>query len=179
MMRKIAVVILAAVLLAGSAYGVMPADDTTAQDLSTLRKKLGRMKREMDLLIKDIVSSASATSDTVIKDNACDVSVDILQNEKDVFVRADLPGMDKDKINITLENGRFLKISGSREVLSNQTAPGVVRQERFSGSFEKTVELPCEVEQSGIGATYKDGVLEITIPKKAQGRENKVKISVK
>jgi len=63
--------------------------------------------------------------------------------------------------------GRFLRISGSREMLKSQTAPGVVRQERFFGSFEKTVELPCEVENSGINAIYKDGVLEITIPKKA------------
>jgi HSP20 family protein len=94
-------------------------------------------------------------------------------------VKADLPGMEKDKINIALESGRVLKISGSREMLKSQNAPGVVRQERFFGSFEKTVELPCEVENFGISATYKDGVLEITIPKKAQAKENKIKISVK
>lgn len=154
-------------------------DDTTAQDLSTLRKKLSRVKREMDLLVKDMVSGASMASDAVLKDCAGDVSVDILQNEKNVIVRADLPGMDKDKMNITLESGRFLKISGSREVLKSQNAPGVVRQERFFGSFEKTTELPCEVENSGISATYKDGVLEITIPKKTQANENKIKINVK
>ena len=154
-------------------------DDTTAQDLSTLRKKLSRVKREMDLLIKDMVSGASMASDAVLKDFTGDVSVDILQNEKNVIVKADLPGMEKDKINITLESGRFLKISGAREMLKSQSAPGVVRQERFFGSFEKTVELPCEVENSGISATYKDGVLEITIPKKALSKEDRVKISIK
>ena len=136
----------------------------------------------MDLLIKDMVSGASMASDAVLKDFAGDVSVDILQNAKFVIVEADLPGMEKDKINIMLESGRFLKISGSRETLKNQSAPGVVRQERFFGSFEKTVELPCEVENSGINATYKDGVLEITVPKKAQAKEekeDKVKISIK
>ncbi|MCX5667541.1 MAG: Hsp20/alpha crystallin family protein [Candidatus Omnitrophica bacterium] len=175
-----AAVILTGLLLAGLGFSeTAPKDDTTAQDLWTLRKKLSRVKREMDLLIKDMVSGASMASDAVLKGSAGDVSVDILQDEKFVIVKADLPGMEKDKINITLESGRFLKISGSREILKSQTAPGVVKQERFSGSFEKTVELPCEVENFGIGAIYKDGVLEITIPKKAAAKENRVKISVK
>jgi len=180
MMKKIAAVILVGIFLAGLGFSdTVSRDDTTAQDLSTLRKKLSRVKREMDLLIKDMVSGASMASDAVLKDSAGDVSVDILQNEKDVIVKADLPGMEKDKINIALERGRFLKISGSREMLKTLNAPGVVRQERFFGSFEKTMELPCEVESFGIGATYKDGVLEITIPKKAEAKENKVKIIVK
>ena len=179
MMRKIAVIVLAGVLLGGFAYSETVSDDVTAQDLSTLRKKLSRVKREMDLLIKDMVSSASMASDAALKDMAGDVNVDILQNEKEVIVKADLPGMEKDKINIALENGRFLRISGSRQVSKSQAVPGVVKQERFSGNFEKAVELPCEVENSGISATYKDGVLEITIPKKVMAKENKVKISIK
>ncbi len=192
-MRKIAAVILSGMFLAGLGYGEAASndpltrsglsqtgsrDDAAVQDLSTLRKKLSRVKREMDLLIKDMVSGASMASDAVLKDFAGDVNVDILQDAKFVIVKADLPGMEKDKINIALESGRFLKISGSREMLKSQTVPGVVKQERFFGSFEKTVELPCEVENSGISATYKDGVLEIAIPKKAQTKENKVKISV-
>jgi HSP20 family protein len=179
MKRKIAGFVLTGVLLAGLGFSETASNDLTAQDLSTLRKKLSRVKREMDLLIKDMVSGASVASDAVLKGSAGDVSVDILQDTKFVIVKADLPGMEKDKINIALEGGRFLKISGSREMLKSQTAPGVVRQERFSGSFEKTVELPCEVESFGIVATYKDGVLEIMIPKKIQVEENKVKISVK
>ena len=179
MMRKITVVVLTGALLIGLAYGEAESrNDATAQDLSTLRKKLSRVKREMDLLIKDMMSGVSMASDAVLKDFASDVSVDILQNAKYVIVKADLPGMEKDKINIALESGRFLKISGSREMLKSQNAPGVVRQERFFGSFEKVVELPCEVENFGISATYKDGVLEITIPKKAQTKENKINISV-
>jgi Molecular chaperone (small heat shock protein) len=181
-MKRIMAIVLTGLFLAVPGFCQTASDDTTtdttAQDLSILRKKLGRVKREMDLLIKDMVSGASMASDAVSKDFASDVNVDILQTEKSVIVKVDLPGMEKDKINIALENGRTLKISGSREMLKNQNAPGVVRQERFFGSFEKTVELPCEVENSGINATYKDGVLEITIPKKAKAVENKVKITV-
>jgi len=180
MTRKTAAVILAVLFLASIAYAETTVDDTTMQDLSVLRKKLSRVKREMDLLVKDMVAGTSAAGSAELKDFAGDINVDILQNEKFVIVKADLPGMEKDKINVALESGRLLKISGSREMLKSQSEPGIVRQERFFGSFEKAVELPCEVENSGINATYKDGVLEITIPKKAQGvKENKVKISVK
>jgi len=185
MTRKIAAVVLTGMFLASIAYGETAindttADDATAQDLSVLRKKLSRVKREMDLLVKDMVSNAPVAGDAGLKDFAGDINVDILQDGKNLIVRADLPGMEKDKINVALESGRLLKISGSREMLKSQSEPGVVRQERFFGSFEKAVELPCEVENFGINATYKDGVLEITIPKKAQGvKEDKVKISVK
>ena len=181
MMRRMVVVILMAVFLCGAGFAVQESDDslTTAQDLSQLRKKLSRVKHEMDLLIRDMVSTTAMTGGPAVQDFAGDVNIDILQNEKSVVVKADLPGMEKDKINIALESERFLKISGEREVLKTQNAPGVVRRERFFGSFEKTVELPCEVENFGISATYKDGVLEITIPKKAKAKESKVRINVK
>jgi HSP20 family protein len=155
------------------------ADNETSRDFSVLRKKIVQMKREMDLLMKDIISTAPATGEAVMGTFGNDVYVDVLQNDKNVIVKADLPGMDKDKINVTLDNDRFLKITGSREMVKNEKAPGVVRQERFSGNFSKVVELPCEVTPVGINATYKDGVLEITIPKKAQVKEETVKISIK
>ncbi len=178
-MKKLIVIILTGMFLTISACAQNAMDDKTAQDLSALRKKIREAKRELDLMMKEIVSNASAVSDAVLTSSGEDIRADILQNDKNVVVKADLPGMEKDKINITLENSRLLKIAGSREVLKKESAPGMVRQERFYGSFEKIIELPCEVENSGINATYKDGVLEITIPKKAQPREEKVKINIK
>ena len=178
MSRKIAAILLIGLFLTVPVYANDASDDATVQDLSALRKKLSRVKREIDLLIKDMVSGASVASDTILKDSGSDVNIDILQNEKFVIVKADLPGMEKDKISITLENGRFLKIAGSREMIKSEKSPGVVRQERFFGNFEKVIELPCEVESSGIVATYRDGVLEITIPKKAATKEDKIKIKV-
>ena len=179
MMKKILAVLFIGIFVAGIAYAEYASDDVAVQDLSVLRKKLSRVKREMDLLIKDMMASAPNSSDAALKDTAGEINVDVLKNDKSVIVKADLPGMEKDKISVTLERSRFLKIAGSREVVKSQSSPGMVRQERFSGNFEKTVELPCEVENSGINAAYKDGVLEITIPKKALAKEDKVKINVK
>ncbi|MBI5123940.1 MAG: Hsp20/alpha crystallin family protein [Candidatus Omnitrophica bacterium] len=178
-MRKTIIAVSLSILLAFSAYAESAADDTTSRDFSELRKKMSKVKRELDLLVKDMVSDVSTTNGAALTTFGEDVSVDILENDKDVIVKADLPGMQKDKISVTLESGRLLKISGTREMLKNQSSPGVVRQERFYGNFQKVLELPCEVMNTGIGAVYKDGVLEITIPKKAQGKEEKVKINVK
>ena len=178
-MKKIIIVLFIGMFLTVSACAQSTVDDKTSQDLSSLRKKIREAKRELDLMMKDILSNASTVSDAVLTGVVEDVRVDILQNDKNVIVKADLPGMEKDKISITLEHSRLLKIAGSREVMKNQSAPGMVRQERFYGSFEKVIDLPCEVENKGISATYKDGVLEIVIPKKAQGKEEKIKINVK
>lgn len=180
MIKKITVLLLIMVLLAPMVSAQDQYDENTAREMTALRKKLGQMKREMDLLMRDIISTAPVTGGPAAAAFGSDVYVDVFQNDKYVIVKADLPGMDKDNINIILDNDRSLKISGSREVTKSEKSPNVVRQERFSGNFAKVIDLPCEVTPAGINATYKEGVLEITIPKKAAvPKEEAVKINVK
>lgn len=181
-MRRITMLLLAAIILSTSLACAQDdtSDNNTSRDMALLRKKIGQMKREMDLFIKDIVSTPPVAAGSTVSSFGSDVYVDVFQDEKSVTVKADLPGMSKDKINVTLDNDRFLKISGAREYLKNEKAPGVVRQERFSGNFSKVIELPAEVTPVGIAATYKDGVLEVIIPKKSKtAKEESVKINVK
>lgn len=154
-------------------------DENTAREMTALRKKLGQMKREMDLLMRDIMSTPPVITEPAAAAFGSDIYVDVFQTDKNVIVKADLPGMEKDKIDISLENDRLLKISGSREMTKSEKTPNVIKQERFSGKFSKVIELPCEVTPTGVSATYKEGVLEVTIPKKAAAKEEKVKISVK
>lgn len=180
MKKKITILVLTAVLFIPFIHAQNAAEENTSRELSVLRKKLSQMKREMDLLVRDVVSAVPAAGSANFDGFGSDIYIDILQNEKDVIVKADLPGMEKDKINVTLDNDKFLKISGAREIMKSEKSPGVVRQERFYGNFSKVIELPCEVTPLGINATYKDGVLEITIPKKVKGiKEETVKINVK
>jgi len=178
--KKIAALASIMLLLSFFAYAQDAADDNTVHEMTILRKKLGQMKREIDLLVKDIMSTAPVAGGAAMSTFGSDIYVDILQTDKTVIVKADLPGMDKDKIDVTLDNDKFLKISGARNVIKSEKSPGVVRQERFFGNFSKIIELPCEVTPLGINAVYKDGVLEITIPKKAKSqKEETVKIDVK
>jgi len=159
------------------AQSAMPTEEDY-KNLDQLRSKLVRMKREMDKFVKDVIASSGEEGVKMISSLDQDIRVDVTQDDKSVIVRADLPGMDKDKINIVLENSRILKISGEREMSKSQAAPGMVRQERMYGKFERVLELPAECMSSGINANYKNGVLEVTIPKKKMAKEEVVKIKV-
>jgi len=164
------------ILEVAAAWGQAPADQDY-QNLDDLRAQLVRVRREMDKFMKDVVGPyADAGGMTAFGQ---DVRVDVTENEKSVVVRADLPGMSKDKIDITLANNRMLRIAGSRDVMVKQEGPGVIRQERSSGRFERALQLPVECESQGIEATYKEGVLEIVLPKKKGAVEDTVKVKVR
>jgi HSP20 family protein len=152
--------------------------DQDYKNLDEVRGKLVRMKREMDKFVKEIASTYPAQGAGASGVFGQDVKVDMSQTDKDIIVKADLPGMDKDKIDIVLENSKLLKISGSREITKKTESPGIVTQERMSGRFERVLELPAECKNEGISAAYKNGVLDIVIPKKAAAKPEEVKIKI-
>jgi len=160
------------------AQTAVTADDEYA-DMTTLRKKLVRMKQEMDALMKDIVSTYSDDTTSPFGGMAREIKVDVTENENEYIVKADMPGMSKDKIEVILEDERLLRISGTRESLVTEEAPGMVRQERSFGNVERSLQLPGEGMAKGVRASYKDGVLEVIIPKKKKSeKEAMVKVAV-
>lgn len=174
-MKKIVLAALLCLVGIGAACADMPTDKDY-ENLDELRVKIVRMKREMDKFMKDILSTYPPES--TLATYGQDIKVDLSQTASDVVVKADLPGMAKDKIEVTLENSISLKIAGTRDIVTQETGPGVVRQERMQGKFERIIQLPVECKNEGIQATYKDGVLEITIPKKEITKETPVKVNV-
>ncbi|OGW82422.1 MAG: hypothetical protein A2Z83_03720 [Omnitrophica bacterium GWA2_52_8] len=105
-------------------------------------------------------------------------NVDFQENEKSYVVRADLPGLDKDKINVTVR-GNVLTLQGVRESGSEtqDEDQGYYAQERSYGSFARSIQLPGPVDETNIQADYKEGVLTVTLPK-AGGQKDLKKISV-
>jgi len=176
-MRKILIIMSIILIAAGEAYPATQKTSDEYEDLALLRKKIVRMKRELDTFIKEVVSE-SPEQQNLLSSYGEGVKVDLAEDEKSYIVKADLPGMAKDKIDITLENNKVLKIAGKRDVAQGQTSPGVVMQERMQGEFERVIELPGEGMSSGLTATYNEGVLEISIPKKKPSKEEKIKIKI-
>lgn len=177
-MKKILTVVALLTLVAGAAYADnLPADEDS-KSIDELHKKLVRTRRQLDTLMKDVVAAYPSEGGIATGVFGQDVRIDVAETDKDIIVKADLPGMDKDKISVILERGKVLKISGERETVKSQTGPGMVRQERVTGKFERALELPAECKSEGIKATYKNGVLDITIPKKEKSKEEAVKIAV-
>ena len=102
--------------------------------------------------------------------------VDVLETEADVIVRADLPGLQKDAIDIEVTSEQ-LSIRGERKIAESDTDK-YVRMERPYGPFQRTFSIGVPVQPDKVQATYKDGILEIIIPKTEEVKPKKITINV-
>ena len=105
-------------------------------------------------------------------------AVDLEETEDAYIVKSDLPGIEKDKINLTVKEN-VLTIEGTRESTNDTGNPksGYYAQERSYGSFERSLSLPGPVDEAKIVAAYKNGVLTITLPK-APGQKAVQKVAI-
>jgi HSP20 family protein len=102
-----------------------------------------------------------------------------LHEEEDKFVvRAELPGMKEEEIDVSLL-GNALTIKGERKVESEVKDDGYHRSERRYGRFFRSVVLPATVRPRKVEATYENGILEITLPKAGKGKTKKVALKAK
>jgi len=106
-------------------------------------------------------------------------AMDIYETDKDVVAKVNLPGVDPEKVEISVENG-MLKVSGKMEEKQEEKKKDYYRKEIRYGSFERIAKLPADVKEKEIEATYDKGVLEIVMPKVEKAKaEKKIKIKVK
>lgn len=105
-------------------------------------------------------------------------AVDIAENENEITLTADIPGVKMDGIEVKVENGT-LSISGSREFQKQEEKGGYHRIERSYGSFHRAFTLPDSVDTDKVEANYEDGVLKVVLPKKEVAKPKTVKISLK
>ena len=104
-------------------------------------------------------------------------AVDVVEDESDYVLRADLPGLTEQDVNIELEND-VLTISGERKSEHEERKAGYYRIERSSGSFRRALRLPEGVDPEAVKATFQHGVLEVRVPKPEQRKPRKVAISI-
>jgi HSP20 family protein len=104
-------------------------------------------------------------------------AVDILESKEAYLLRAELPGMNKEDFNLELKEGT-LTLTGERK--STKPAEGVEYRtvERLNGKFVRSFTLPETVKHDGIQATYKDGILEIHVPKAEEAKPRQIQITV-
>ena len=104
-------------------------------------------------------------------------AVDILESKEAYMLRAELPGMNKEDFNLELKEGT-LTLTGERKF--TKPAEGVEYRsvERVTGKFVRSFTLPETVKHDGIQATYKDGILEVHIPKAEEAKPRQIQISV-
>jgi HSP20 family protein len=102
--------------------------------------------------------------------------MDIVDRDVDVLVRMDLPGVKKDDVDVSLTDNT-ITIKGSTSDEKEEKEGDYYRSETMKGSFSRTMSLPSEVDGSKTKSTFKDGVLEVVVPKLKKARRHSVKIS--
>ena len=104
-------------------------------------------------------------------------AVDVLESKDSYLIRAELPGMKREDIKVEVKDGTLV-LSGERK--SEKPADGVEYRhvERVTAKFWRSFSLPETVKQDGIEATYKDGILEIRVPKAEEAKPRQIEISV-
>lgn len=103
-------------------------------------------------------------------------AVDIREEENHYLLSADIPGVNRENIEITLENG-VLTLKGERSGESGTNGKQYRRKERVHGTFMRQFTLPETVDTQNISATVKDGVLDVVIPKQAKPLPTRITIN--
>lgn len=104
-------------------------------------------------------------------------AVDIHENENELVVKADLPDLKFEDIDVRLENGT-LTLRGERKFENKSDKGGYHRLERGYGQFERSFALPETVDPEHVHAAYKDGTLTVTLPKKEVAKPRQIKVQV-
>jgi HSP20 family protein len=104
-------------------------------------------------------------------------AVDLFEEKDDIVVKAELPGMDKDNIEVNLTD-HTLTIKGERKKEEEIKEENYYRSERSYGSFVRTLELPRDVHADKVKASFKNGILEVRLPKTEEAKAKEIKVKV-
>lgn len=128
------------------------------------------MQREMDRLVRRLGPGGGTEGSS--SPVAWMPRIDVKTEDDDMVLYAELPGLDRDSIDVSVTDGA-LTIKGERKAESEKEQSGWVIRERSYGAFERTVVLPEGIDAEAIRADYKDGVLEVHIPRAAEALKPK------
>jgi len=103
--------------------------------------------------------------------------VDIYETENELVIKADLPEVNEQELDVRVENNT-LTIGGERKFDDKVKEDNYLRIERSYGSFSRSFSLPTTVNTEAIKAEYKNGVLTVELPKRAESKPKQVKINV-
>ena len=137
--------------------------------LPTLLNKQGLWFDEFDTFFRSLSQPVQHTG-------GYSPQVDIREDENAIYLEADLPGLSKKEIKVTIDDN-ILSISGTREDVK-ESEDQIYRYERKRGAFERRFSLDDRVDTSKVDAQFKNGVLSLTLPKKEESKPKVLDIKV-
>ena len=138
------------------------------RELTTLQDRMNRLFR--DSFSADVQDESLATS-------AFAPPVDVYEDEHNVTLKIEVPGIDEKDIDVRIENNT-LTVHGERKFEKEEKEENFRRVERQYGSFTRSFTLPSTVDPDKVSASYDKGILKISLAKKAEAKPKQIKINV-
>ena len=128
---------------------------------------VSRLRQEMNRLLEDFFGETA--EERAPAEMMRVPSVDVIDRENDILVRAEMPGIDKEQVQVeAMPEALMIKAAVKRE--EEERKESYIRHERRVGSYQRLIPLPAEIKPEQVKASYRDGVLEITLPKSEQAK---------
>ena len=143
-------------------------------------KELEDMRRDMERLFEDVFEPARRRRDWWPKSPEVGVmvpNIDMYDRKTEIVVKAELPGVERDKIDLTITRNA-ITIKGEIRTEEEIKEEDYYSREISYGNFTRSVTLPAEVESEKAKASFKDGILEIVLPKKEEAQPKEIKVEV-
>ena len=146
-----------------------------ARELATWPSDLFGIQREMNKMFDGVFRG---TGDEDYSFSSWTPAVDIAEHDDEYLVKVELPGVNKDEVKLTLENN-ILTIRGEKKQEKETKKENYHRVERSYGSFQRSFTLPAAVKSDKIDASYKDGILKVSLPKAEEAKPKQIEVKVK
>jgi len=117
------------------------------------------------------------SKDFEVWEGARPFDVDIYEDADNIVLKAEIPGMNKEDISISLTEDT-ITISGKKAEEKKIERENYFKKEIRTGSFSRSFTLPCAVDKEKVKATYKNGILEILLPKSEKAKEKEIKVEI-
>ena len=134
--------------------------------------ELNRIRKEIFRIFEDPFSALAPSTSFF---EGWEPNIDIYEDKDKISVKAELPGMKKEDISVSLD-GNTLTIAGERKHEEQHKEGETYRAERFFGRFQRSITLPQQVDSNKIQANYKDGVLTVTLPKSEEAKSKQIEV---
>jgi HSP20 family protein len=138
-------------------------------------RHLSMLRDEIDRLFDTPLNALTGSSQQFL--SGWLPAVDLFEERDHLVLRAELPGMNKEDIDISL-HGDVLTLSGERKEDAKFEKAETYRAERFLGRFQRTFTLPVAVDPNRVQASYRDGILTVTLPKAEQAKPKQIEVKV-
>ena len=148
-----------------------------ARELATFPSDVVNMQREINKMFDSFFRGGS-TEEGLSGTSAWAPAVDVAERDNEYQVKVELPGVSKDDVKITMQDD-ILTIRGEKKQEKESKASSYHRVERSYGSFQRSFTLPTSVRHDGIEASYREGILTITLPKAEESKPKQIEVKVK